>query len=596
MHSRIPENNAPAQVVAVASAREPLPGREYAGAGIRLLAALIDTALLLAMIAAAFFGIRYGLAGHMSGRGPFVAAFAATQMLGIVVSAAYHILPLRRYGCTAGQALCGLRVVDRCGHYPEFATVLVRFSYHIIAALFLFPILGYAVALFRKTRQGPHDHLAGTFVVMKPSRLKNPAAWLLLVVLLAGAGRFIWQQRPNLRLLLNPLLPAVNIPEARVTLTPLWTRFVGNDRLINSSYIVRAEQCIMADSDGVRAFSLRDGALRWHAAPRRPITLQALSANPEFPLLALHYPDNDRVSLLRLDSDSGDVLWEQSLESHDLLVTFDAETALVYDSRFIRAYTADGVIQWEQRFEDTSTITYVVLNRDILLTRSRENEHTLNYLHRATGQVLWQEEASSYYAGQALGQGYQMLSSSDDRLTFFALPQARVLWEIPLDAGHIIDYEIDQNSGHPTTLYTSTAMLRATDGVTLFSYPENSRFGCIAPNFLFLLSYADSHELLLIETSTGHIVRRYPDTAWLTAEYLTEDDAGLYLVAHQPEGSAQEWQMMSLLIVLDKVSLELREYQIGTNLQGSQFRVFPDEQMMFITTNHHIGAYSFSEE
>ncbi|MFF2020900.1 RDD family protein [Streptomyces sp. NPDC058171] len=154
-----------------------------AGLGRRLLARLVDTAVLVAVTGAAAVPLGIRAADHvdekieaakLSGRtvtvwlvdgttaGYLGAVVAVLLLTGIV----YEVLPTAKWGRTAGKRLFGLRVQDIGAHEaPSFGAALRRFLVLTVPGLLAVGALGVLWAVFdRPWRQGWHDKAARTFV------------------------------------------------------------------------------------------------------------------------------------------------------------------------------------------------------------------------------------------------------------------------------------------------------------------------------------------------------------------------------------------------------------------------------------------------
>jgi len=125
------------------------PDPPRAGFGIRLLAALIDGALMTAL--------QFVLAAVMSENGAIA--------LGIVIDAAYTILmPAGAYRGTFGKYWLGLEIRRLDGQAPiALGTSALRYLGEIASSLLLG--IGYLMILWRDDRRGLHDLIAGTVVV-----------------------------------------------------------------------------------------------------------------------------------------------------------------------------------------------------------------------------------------------------------------------------------------------------------------------------------------------------------------------------------------------------------------------------------------------
>ena len=126
-----------------------LPQREYMGFWIRLAALLVDSILILILLA--FLSRIFGTAGIF-----------VVYLFGLL----YYILLTTMQGQTLGKMALGIRVVDSQGNIPSLGMVLLR---EVVGKFIsgIFFDLGYAWVAWDQEKRGWHDHIAGTFVIRK---------------------------------------------------------------------------------------------------------------------------------------------------------------------------------------------------------------------------------------------------------------------------------------------------------------------------------------------------------------------------------------------------------------------------------------------
>jgi uncharacterized RDD family membrane protein YckC len=129
---------------------------DYAHTYRRMYASAIDIGLLLAIVL---------LANRVTGNNVFAGAETAPQDLGILFG--YLILFTGLKGQTPGKMVAGIIVVDDEGHVPGVAVAIPR---EMVGRLVASAALGLGLAWISvdPKRQGWHDKIAGTYVVMKP--------------------------------------------------------------------------------------------------------------------------------------------------------------------------------------------------------------------------------------------------------------------------------------------------------------------------------------------------------------------------------------------------------------------------------------------
>ncbi len=153
----------------------PAPGAtyvEYAGFWRRFLAAFIDGIILnlVSGVMGIAAGLVLGLSVAAAGRdveGATEAIQVVSGMLGLVLSWLYYaLMESSATQATLGKMAIGMVVTDLEGNRIGFGRATGRYFAKIISALIL--LIGYLMAGFTEKKQGLHDMIAGTLVVMKP--------------------------------------------------------------------------------------------------------------------------------------------------------------------------------------------------------------------------------------------------------------------------------------------------------------------------------------------------------------------------------------------------------------------------------------------
>jgi len=160
--------NAPASPVADVDH----PGeQQLADRGMRLVAAIIDTIIMLAVLVPLMFVGGY-VSTIMSGQKPGFGTQAMWAGIGFLVFLVIQGYPLNATGQTWGKKLLKLRIVDLEGRKPEFSR-LVSLRYLTTQVIALIPFLGTLYGLvnvlfiFGEDRRCLHDKIAGTRVVVE---------------------------------------------------------------------------------------------------------------------------------------------------------------------------------------------------------------------------------------------------------------------------------------------------------------------------------------------------------------------------------------------------------------------------------------------
>lgn len=143
-------------------------GRELAGRGTRLGAALIDVVILLVVLFV--IGLVTPFRFYEPSRAGTIATVLLSYVVGMGVFLLVHGYLLATQGQTVGKKLLGIRIVRTDGSLATFGRVFgLRYALNgLIASV---PILGSiyglvdALMIFRDSRQCLHDQIADTIVV-----------------------------------------------------------------------------------------------------------------------------------------------------------------------------------------------------------------------------------------------------------------------------------------------------------------------------------------------------------------------------------------------------------------------------------------------
>lgn len=148
-------------------------GEELADRGIRLVAAIIDTVILLVLLVPVMFVGGYFeqvMTAAQTGEQSF-GLQAMWGLIGIVVFFLVQAYPLNASGQTWGKKVMKIKIVDMDGLQPSLAELLGK-RYLFSQGVGLIPCLGAIVQLvdvlmiFRDDRRCLHDQIAGTKVVV----------------------------------------------------------------------------------------------------------------------------------------------------------------------------------------------------------------------------------------------------------------------------------------------------------------------------------------------------------------------------------------------------------------------------------------------
>ncbi len=141
---------------------------EYAGFGRRLAATLIDTILMIIVLA--LLAIPLSLMGV-----PVVAGYSRSFQITDIIPMVIVILFWLKYGATPGKQLLECQIVDaRTGRPLTLGQSILRYLGYIISTLPL--CLGFLWIAWSPRKQGFHDYIAKTVVVYRFERLQDPVA------------------------------------------------------------------------------------------------------------------------------------------------------------------------------------------------------------------------------------------------------------------------------------------------------------------------------------------------------------------------------------------------------------------------------------
>jgi uncharacterized RDD family membrane protein YckC len=183
---------------------------QHAGFWLRLVAYLIDGAILLGVYLVIFFG--FGLIGGILD-GTLSSAASSPTSIGTAGTAAsllawlvalvgtwlyFSLQESSSYQATPGKRALGVKVVDLEGRRLSFGRATARWFSKILSGLIC--DIGYLMAGFTERKQALHDMIAGTLVVRaQPSHVQQlapagsgSAGITVIVSLLAGVGILIF--------------------------------------------------------------------------------------------------------------------------------------------------------------------------------------------------------------------------------------------------------------------------------------------------------------------------------------------------------------------------------------------------------------------
>ncbi|MBI2137030.1 RDD family protein [Candidatus Woesearchaeota archaeon] len=139
---------------------------EYAGFWIRFLAAFIDGTIINGMLilAVALIALPVGLMTDFVVA--FITGYIALFPLAVIIPWLYEaIMTSSPRQATYGKSAVGVKVTDMQGNRISFGRATGRFFLKYISGNML--LIGYIIIPFTEKKQGLHDMMAGTVVVIR---------------------------------------------------------------------------------------------------------------------------------------------------------------------------------------------------------------------------------------------------------------------------------------------------------------------------------------------------------------------------------------------------------------------------------------------
>lgn len=141
---------------------------EYAGFWRRVAASLIDTILMIIVLA--LLAVPLGLMGMPIMQG-HSGSFFITDIIPMVIVVLFWL----KFGATPGKQLLDCKIVDaRTGRPLRLGQSILRYLGYILSTIPLF--LGFFWIGWSRRKQGFHDYIAKTVVIHKGERHQDPVA------------------------------------------------------------------------------------------------------------------------------------------------------------------------------------------------------------------------------------------------------------------------------------------------------------------------------------------------------------------------------------------------------------------------------------
>ena len=379
------------------------------------------------------------------------------------------------------------------------------------------------------------------------------------------------------------------------SLTSVWEYPDDRQDAGMTSFVKRGELCIASTAEAVLAIEMKTGVIRWTNAQLPQVIIKPQSDHPALPLIAVRQEYRGETVIMRIDPDSGQTLWQQTLPLAFAEVTFDEQTIAAYAGRTLSALDLNGQTLWTKRVGGKADISYAQWHSGLLIGQFQDKpekavEITLRYLDRMTGAVIWEQEDGQEYPRYVVEKDRQIFSQKEGRTALIHLPDQARIWE----SGEAISDIVAQDD---TTLYAMTAAFDKQTGRRRFDYPAGSAFSGLSTAFVFALQEINPQKklLLIIDKISGKVKQSIEHRAWYFAKYLTEDDRALYLAMYSKPERADSTEIRSELARIDKQTFAATSFSVGSNPGMLYFEVFTQERLVFIPSFQRLGGYALSE-
>ncbi len=578
--------------------------RGFAGFGIRATAFLFDLIIIALLTAGVYSGLYYGI-GAFSSETAYTSALPLmiTQFWAVMLTIGWFHFPVFKYGCTAGQAVWGLRVRDTRGGAPDKVAVIIRNAYLLLSVILVFPLIGYLFVLFRKNKQGFHDQLADTYILTRAPGTKAVMGWGIVLALIAGLVILAY---PYLFLIKSTLFGM----EPEITLKPRWEHQLEDDESGRFTGSFDGARYLISGSDAVRLIDIRTGAILWRWDNFSNTTVWASQSSKDAPLFILREQEPPPGEIICLNATTGKRLWRQAIALERPQIASSEHGTLVYNNRRVIAFDSDG----ESRFSHELTLpidfdpdmveVYVWLNREIVIAHYTDASEVFTVLDHRNGEPLGARQWGAYQLAHGIGDGRQCLYAVNGHTMMIDLSSQKQLWRAPRAVGYVRAHALvarpPQNEDM-LYLYSNKMAVRGRDGGLLFAYPPDTRLVFAADRHLLLERMVAGEngvrqkELILLDKFSGDVIKVFSSSISQTLgiHFLYEDNRNIYFTANEMVKKLIFTGMQTHLVKIDKATLHLEQAVIGKNIQSYYYsiKVLPQAKSVFIPGRHRIGAY-----
>ncbi|MDM8539672.1 RDD family protein [Desulfococcaceae bacterium HSG9] len=572
----------------------------FAGFGIRAAAFLFDLTIIALLTAGVYSGLRYGISEFPIHSSQFL--MIITQFCAVMLFIGWFHFPVLKYGCTPGQAVCGLRVQDAHGGAPDKVAVIIRNAYLLVAVILVFPLIGYLFVLFRKNKQGFHDQLADTLVLTRAPGTKAMMGWGILLALTC-----------SLVILAYPYLfwikSALFGMEPEITLKPRWEQHLEDGELGRFIGSFQGAGYLINGPDTVRLIDIHTGATIWRWEDFSNTAVWAEQSAKDAPLFLLYEQESEPAVLMRLNADTGERLWRQTIALKEPQIASFEQGVLVYNSQRIIASDLNGeqrfsrLLEQPANFDTDAADVYVWLNKEIIIAYYTDSGQFFTILDHQSGERLG-IISGTYQLAHSIGDGRQCLYTAKGQTMMIDLSTQKKLWQAPRDIGYVrahASITLPPQNQASLYLYSNKMAARGQDGAVLFAYPSDSRLVFAAEKHLLLERIVAGEngvrqkELVLLDKFSGVVIRVFNQPFSLTTgvRFLDEDDRNIYFTANEMVKKLIFTGMQTHFIKIDKETLHLEQVIIGRNIQAYHYsiKVLPEVKSVFIPGRRQIGTY-----
>lgn len=136
--------------------------RRYAGFWIRVLASIIDSIIMLIITGPLLYAF-YGTEAFLSEE---LVQGTAHVIISYIFPLVFTITLWVTYGGTPGKRMLGLKVIDQItGENLSVGKSLIRYIGYLVSTIIL--MIGFIMVAFTQKKQGLHDLMAGSIVVIE---------------------------------------------------------------------------------------------------------------------------------------------------------------------------------------------------------------------------------------------------------------------------------------------------------------------------------------------------------------------------------------------------------------------------------------------